>query len=348
MEQKLNSLSFESLKSFAKELQEEEIAPALNDLSGDRTIVLIKALPKTELIETVGKHISLQQLYHILEDYPNWTNGQRLKLQPLIVGLSQEHFLNLLKEGEKVHLNVLREESITEPIQHHLTLLIHAIEKDGEEFGNKLHALEGNIKRLDLSNSTREELRKIQLNISSLGQNLKTILSLLNKALAIAWSGGRLDLIERLNTLNINLQRIKKELIGSPRTLLSSPTGLYSLLELKVHDVFGNPLNFYEKEALSDDDPAIEGLVKFSVWYLQDYWDVGLLPNYSKVEEVTLEDCGVSDEEFHSHRKRLFQEVQKNLSQIGLKTVRDLKEANVFSRKTLVEFIASQRRLLDS
>ena len=84
-------------------------------------------------------------------------------------------------------------------------------------------------------------------------------------------------------------------------------------------------------EALHDEDPACDALVKFSVWYLQDYFELGLLP------EVT------NEAELDRDPQRYRELARQRLHRLGLKTVGDLKRAGIFSRATLAEHVKQHK-----
>ena len=160
-----------------------------------------------------------------------------------------------------------------------------------------------------------------------------------NKALAIAWNTNRLDLIESFSKVKDSCQKYTAYGIGEPKTLRAAATGLYGKLDQSLFAVFGDPKDPSDLEALKETEPAMEALVKFSVWYLKDYWEMGLLPSVTNQEDLDLNMEQHTETERAAYREKLFNEVKKNLQKIGLFSVSDLKKAHIFSKKTLHEYI---------
>lgn len=135
-------------------------------------------------------------------------------------------------------------------------------------------------------------------------------------------------------------------MVGIPRCNGAQATGLFALLEQKLNAVYGNPLDPNDIEALDNSDPAIDALVKFSVWYLRDYWEIGLLPMVKNERDLDLSSRRYSERNRAEHREKLFVMVQENLERLGLDKVKDLKKARIYSRETLQDFIRARQNLL--
>jgi hypothetical protein len=157
----------------------------------------------------------------------------------------------------------------------------------------------------------------------------------------LAWNSDRLDLIEKLSQAKEAFQKILYSTIGHPKSVSAPATGFYAKLQEKVFGIFGNPANAEDVDALNDDDPAIEGLAKFSVWYLKDYWKIGLLPSIRDPNTFDKLAGMEGTEEAHHLKAELLSQVKENLHRIGLNTVGDLKKMGIFSQKILQEYIAT-------
>ena len=99
---------------------------------------------------------------------------------------------------------------------------------------------------------------------------------------------------------------------------------------------------------MKDDEPAVEGLVKFSVWYLKDYWELGLLPGVEKQADLDIDMEKHTEAERAEYREKLFTLARDTLDQVGLSTVGDLKNAFIFSKQTLQEYINQKKITLKS
>jgi len=122
-------------------------------------------------------------------------------------------------------------------------------------------------------------------------------LATLNKALQLAWNSNRVDLIEKLSTAKETCQKFVISIIGHPRHAVNPPTGLYARLEARLNAVFGNPSDPNDIEAAGNDEPAMEALVKFSIWYLKDYWDLGccrIFPIRRSLSVRSITSCAMS------------------------------------------------------
>lgn len=104
------------------------------------------------------------------------------------------------------------------------------------------------------------------------------------------------------------LERLSFEKEHCQRALLLSigrstePSGLYALLEEKLQAVYGDPDDPNDVEALRDSDPATEALPRLGAWD---------------------------------------QKTQKRLASAGLSTIKDLKQARIFSKRSLEEYLSS-------
>jgi hypothetical protein len=90
---------------------------------------------------------------------------------------------------------------------------------------------------------------------------------------------------------------------------------------------------------MKDNTPALEALVKFNVWYIKDYREVGLLPQLDATHIPTL----FPEQEDLKHREQLFKIAESNLEKIGLHTLADLKTERIYSKKALIEYIKKRK-----
>ncbi len=266
---------------------------------------IIQKLSKKEHLELIGKLCSAGQILAFLSCYPD--NQVKEKIAPIFVGMDQDKFEEVLLNASDKQLEVLKIEGYSEGISHHLTLFVHRLEEENISLFKSLSSIESMIQTIDPELTTKETIEAIRNKLNECLDNLHKIFGKVRKILPIVWSTANIDLIDKLNKANISLQR------------MLVPEELQALFNQKLFSVYRD---------LKDDDQAIDGLANFSVWYLEDYVDVGLLPLNSQQSEQS--------------RENLFKEVRDRLQKINLRTVSDLKEAYIFSRQTLKEYIISK------
>jgi hypothetical protein len=292
----------------------------------ENPIAIIKRSSEIQELESIGKTLDSEQFIALLDAISEHAHKFNGKLSPILVGISPLIFEKSLAFMTPKHVEALRHEAAAAPLQHLLTLLAHEYETLWVDISIVRAKLLKLIGRMDLESVTRQELNDIKDETDNKENFINERLDKINVALALAWNSSRVDLVERFSLLKENFISI---------------TDLKQQVEekLKHHldTVFGNPEK--EIEAVSDDDPAIEGLAKFSLWYPEDYWEIGLLPEIQTREELYPNGDSSSEE----RTKELMSEVTVNLARIGLRNVSDLKMMQIFSKKLLQEFIADNR-----
>lgn len=308
----------------------------------DKTHAVIEILKTPQQLEAVGRAVSFEQIYEILSWITENRDLNQVKLFPLFVGISQELFFMLLMQASSAQQLLLKQESISEPIQHHLTLLTHALSTTSESQNQTFSNLEMQLESLNLAIMTPEQISEQENVIEFLRETCLNTQLVSSKALAIAWNSNRTDLIEKLSSIKEQSQKLSNLAIGHPKLQDFPATGLYAILENRLNSVFNDENNI----PLSEDEPALEALVKFSIWYINDYWEVGLLPQISTTEKLQLNSESVTEQEQIDYRKDLFAIVEKNLEKIGLLTLKDLKKNKIYSKAALKNFIQSNLQTL--
>lgn len=304
----------------------------------------IRGLKEKSQLQAAGKSLSVYQIIYILDCIIADKTALFDVLAPLLVGMPQNTFRGMLTKVNQTQLNLLKQEAITEPMQHHLTLLTHELMAELTAFHNTLEKQIQEIEGLHLENIGRSDISKIFRSIESFMISGMHMLHETNQALALSWQTTRMDLIEKLSRLKENCQRTLTESVGTRRSQMHESAGLWSLVEKKLEKAFegsDSPV-----ETLRDEEPALEALVKFSVWYVKDYWEVGLLPHIKEEKMLELKAETHSEQERLKHRESLFKEASKNLQLLGLESVADLKHKRIFSKKALIEFIEENQSKL--
>jgi hypothetical protein len=307
--------------------------------------LLVHKLNETSDLEAIGKQLSLNQFLDLLihlQKEPTLTT----KLSPLLVGLSPYVFFQALLLMPFESVEVLKREGVLEPLQHQLNLFIHESELVNRQASEQIHTLTKEIQESQIKEWNHQDLETMQLKIEQLKMHYEELIHAINKALALTWNTTRIDLLDKLNHLKeFSLSQLQN--IGSPRLQTETPSGLFAFLEQLLYNTYGSVNDSQEDiEVLDDEDSAIEGLVKFSIWYLQDYWKLGLLPKIKHVKELELDPIRYNERERIQHRQQLFNQVQQNLTELGIGKVADLKKAEIFSKKMLVEYITKYHHRL--
>jgi hypothetical protein len=308
----------------------------------EKLAIIVEAATDNRDLEAIGRALSLRQALHILDKSAQTDQNGHWKLSPIIVGMPHGVFTQMLIVATPIQLKALKQEAITEAIQHHLTVLTHEIIHQVPEISASLDDLEQEIAQLDVAEMGYPEVKSIIHRIEQYAQQYEEMITKINNGLALAWNTNRTDLIDKLSQAKEISKKFIESIMGSKKTA-SNSTGLFLKLEKRLNEVFGNSEDVRQIEAFNDDEPAIEALVKFSIWYLKDYWELGLLPEISTEEALDLDFTRFSNQQRMDYREKLYQQVIENLAKIGLQTVRDLKLAKIFSRKILEEYIHSHR-----
>ena len=303
---------------------------------------MIDLLNTPQHLEAMGRAASFVQFCEILSYIAAGKDVNQAKLFSLFVGMSQEVFLPLLLQATKEQENILRRESLSEPIQHHLTLLTHGLLTISDKQNQTFSTLEMQLGSLDLATISAAQIIEQEKAIEVFRETCTKTQFICSKALAIAWNSTRMDLIEKLSSIKEQSQKLSNVSIGHPQLPDSPATGLYATFESRLESVFFDENN----KVLGNDEPAIEAMVKFCIWYINDYWEVGLLPHVRSLSELDRDSNVPSEREKIDHLKFLFSEVSKNLERLNLRTLEDLKKNKIYSKIALKDFIMSHRDAL--
>lgn len=341
----------EQWKSHAAKLNPDQIPAVLPAATEEhdphhwkeKTCAIFEGLNTPLQLEAAGRVLSNPQVNVIASWAASSKEPLHEKLFPLFIGMPHQTFLQLLLNASPDQLTLLKQEGITEPIQHHLTLLIHELTAQIANCGMALSAFEEEIATLNLDSIDVVQIEQEEGKIQQLHQECDSIQSTTSRALAVAWNTNRTDIIEKLSKIKEQSQKFLTQIIGAPRSISSNPTGLYLALEKRLDTVFISP---DEIESIDDEEPVIEALVKFSVWYLKDYWEIGLLPNIHDPNLLDLDPNTHSERERTEYREQLFSTVESNLQKLGFYTLCDLKESKIYSKKALKDYIAARQTRL--
>lgn len=293
----------------------------------EKVFAIISGMVERRQLEAVGKVLAPSLAFEFLELYQDIDHPQHWKLSPIFVGMPFPVFSQILSNLTDSQLQLLKEEAITEPIQHHLSLLCNEMTVYLTLLMELIYKFHEDLEGLKAESLGFSDLELLKRKIEQMADDCWLSIEKLDRALSIAWNTDRSDLIEKLSMVKEQCQRVLVGNIGHARSQGEAATGLYLLLENQLNGVYGNANDPKDIEALHDGDPAIDALVKFSVWYVQDYFELGLLPEVTSEAELTMDP------------QRYRELARQRLHMLGLTTVRDLKQAGIFSRATLAEYI---------
>lgn len=294
------------------------------DLPTDKVIDLLSALENKDQLEDLGRILKPPQLADLWQKtIQQKPEGDRLAA--LFVGVAPAVFSQTLKLLDDKSLALLKETPVSEPLLHHMTLHTHVLEQAYADSYFEAGALERLTEHIDPKEISLKELYAICEELDSVRGELEETKKNTARALGLAWSYERRELIDKLSLLKENCEHALQEIIGERRSEETLPTGIYGKIEERLISIFGKL--GVDKEALHDDDSAVEALPKLSIWYLEDFSDVGLLPS----GDVTHMDWG-----------QALRFVEARLAQAGLHTVADIKKYWIFSRAALKERLKSK------
>lgn len=354
----LTNLSPEEFLHFISEISPAELESHISHLDHEKIKLTISQIQKEKdpkwkqkirsaiiglndrtQLEVASSQISADQFIELIDKTLQIEDKHQWKLFPIIVGMSFDTFVHFLSRASPQHLTLLQHESVTEPIQHKLTTLTHEIGILIKQIEIELERFYDQIEQINIEEMARDDIFEVHHRIGLYAEFFEIRFQQASKALAIAWNTNRLDLIESLSKIKDTCHKYNLYGVGLPRDKNTVATGLYQRLESKLFSIYGYPNISNDREAMHDDEPAIEALVKFSMWYLRDYWELGLLPSVKNSEELDLGPSAHLEGKGTRLRENLFSEAKQRLESVGLNTVADLKNAYIFSKKTLQTYL---------
>ena len=341
IERNIEKMSHAQISSCVQTVNDSDI----NDWQ-EKSKAIVLGLNERSELETVGSVLTIHQFAVLINSCLKIEDKHHWKLSALLVGMENKTFSTILDELTECHLQVFKDEGVTEPVQHHLTTLTHEMEREIEKGEKGIDGLYERVDQFKTEEISLSDIREVIREIEIYQIFFDKLFVKSNKALAIAWNTKRLDIIESLNRVKDACHKFVLYGLGIPSVGQEMPSGLYQLIEEKLFEVYGNCMDPNDSEAVRDSEPAVEGLVKLSVWYLRDYWDIGLLPDVKDKNSLDLDLDKYSETERVKYREELFSKAQNNLAALGLTLVRDLKDNFIFSKKTLQQYILEKMPII--
>lgn len=306
----------------------------------EKTHIILANILNIRWLEAAGRVITPWQTVEMIDYCHRVDKSQQWKLSPLAVGMPHDRFSRVLLYATPEQMDLLKHEGMAEPLQFQLK----AIAQESLYQVDKLCALEPvyeqEILSLNLNDLDMQSYQAMLNKFEELEGSLDLLLQNVNKALALTWNTNRIDLIEKLSVVKELCQKALVIVVGHPRSLVEPPKGLYAFFENQLAEVFGHPS---DADALKEDDSGIDALSKFNIWHPEDYWDYGLIPHMARKDVLHLDPKEFSDEVCDNHKRRIAQEVQKSLEDLGLVNVKDFKLKGIWSAKMLKDYIDGPR-----
>lgn len=344
----VDSFSPKELQEYASKSDENQIRLVLLHLidSGkphwSTTLhAFLRGIEQISCLEAIGRVLNLAQLIEFL-DFASIHKDQAWKLFPIFITIPHPVFSQMLLDMPEKRKQQLQLLCTAEPLQHHLLMYSHELTDLFDTLFKKYLQLEESILVVDGVHLTSEDLGTIQGNIEELREEVNHIRSKIENALSLAWNAGNGDLIEMLSNYRERYERFLFNSLGHSSQYPGGASGLYQLLENRLAVVFDEKNDGAHFEALKDNEPAIEALGRLSLWYIEDYWKIGLLPEVVNPQELSLPAISKDDQlRLHYQTK-----VKQNLKLLGLKTVKDFKRNHLVSQSLLNDYIVAHKHKL--
>lgn len=344
----VDSLSPKELQEYASKMNESQIRIALLHLIdagkphwAGSLHALLKGIEELPCLEAIGRIVNLPQLIEFL-DYAAINKDLAWKLFPIFITIPHPIFSQMLMDLPEKRKHQLQLLCTAEPLQHHLLMYSHELTDLFDLLFKNYLQVEEEILNVDGRDLSSTDLVVLQQSIGKLRENGNQIRSKIENALSLAWNAGNGDLIEMLSNYRERYERFLFTTIGHPTQQSQSATGLYQTLEKQLGSVFDESKDGANFEALKDNESALEALGRLSLWYIEDYWKIGLLPDVLDPKELSLPSLS-KDAQLPSHYQ---EKVKQNLKLLGLKTVKDFKRNHIVSKSILSEYIATHRHKL--
>lgn len=344
----IDSLRPKELQEYALKMNESQIRVAILHLAdstkphwSDSLHALLRGIEELPGLEAIGRVLNLAQLIEFL-DFAAVNKNQAWKLFPIFITIPHPIFSQMLLDLPEKRKQQLQLLCTLEPLQHHLLMYSHELTDLFDLLFKNYLKLENEIFTMEGRNLSSSDLTAIQHSIGELRENVNHVRSKIENALSLAWNAGNSDLIEMLSNYRERYERFLFTTIGHSAQQFAVATGLYQTLEKQLAAVFDESKDNSNVEALKDNEPALEALGRLSLWYIEDYWKIGLLPDVADPKELSLPSLA-RDAQLPLHYQN---KVKQNLKLLGLKTVKDFKRNHIVSKSILSEYIATHQHKL--
>lgn len=295
----------------------------------EKLVSLFHLLDSPTKLENFGKSLT-PTYFQALLDYISHHVSYENRLPFILVGLQSQVFSEILGHLTEKHLVLLKHESLLEPLQYHLAQFIHEGERLLQNTEKQIQQLIIDFQSIAHEELTQDKLSSLYHSIDERRDLLIDYLKRTKQALALVWQTNRIDLIDKLSTLQEGVHHQLTHAVGTQPT-----KGLYLLLEQILSSIFDT--------SLTNQDAALEGLTRLSIWHLKDYKELGLLPTSHEIQDLQY----LTQADHWTRHQSLFALVQKQLERLKIGNVGELKKACIFSRSLLKDYLKQHQDLLD-
>lgn len=290
-------------------------------------------------LEAIGAELNSDQFLEILSIMAHSPTKDSEKLSSLLISLTPAVFKETLSLATTEDLDLLKGEAFGEPLLHQISLLSRELDQEIDLLTERAAKFSTDLQANVLTNLTTSQTAALFSSIELLTANIHEVTDLLRNAQKLAWIADRADLIDELSKSKERTQKTLLYVIGNREAETVDETDLWSQLNRKINRLFSDTNDQGAITLMHDTQPVLDAIVKFSIWYLNDYEEIGILPKGS----IDSLEAAASDEERQALRKTLYETATKNLSKVGLDTLYDLKQARIFSKMALKEFLSANQ-----
>ncbi len=291
-----------------------------------------ESLALKEEVQIVTQTLSFEQT-HYLYEFCFTNQNNRWKLPYFIASMPYVHLEKILASTTNKYLTqlngILSEESKDAKIWFNNNFSCQPFINRCNSWGPEIDKLTERLRRSDyvqkISFSDIKEIETLKQKILFSSRSLKALRELLYSVLLNAESKfviGELD-----DVYLTHISRLEPE---GPH-LPSAKGCVYDIIH---RIVFHRELEDEDKR-LDDKDEAVEILAFWRIATIDDYFNVNLLPGYTKDQ---IDDFKKSPD--HNNPSILYNHSKKFLDKLGIKTIKDWKTLHIYNSQMLKEYLA--------
>lgn len=289
-------------------------------------------------IQNLAKALTWQDSLTFLEKEKTIPQDSKWKLAELFYNIPVEQIIPLFAKAKEDHLKILTQNPYEEYSESLLKQLHEQLFTKLELFGNNVVATRYEIAHLEVLDLGWAELKSYLQKLQHFHDDHKKAIAAIDNALFLSWQTNHADFIDKFSELKERYQHSLMSALGHPNDENQPSTGLYAKLNEKLYSVYWTPPNY---PISLEDGSALEGLSRLSIWSPADFFLLGLLPEISDIEQLDFVAYEM-EKGLIVQRKKFMLEAKKNLEKLGLFTITDLKKNQIFSRRSLQEFLTEQ------
>jgi hypothetical protein len=325
-----------------KRLTREEIIRQVSEMTPHQLVHSLPQLSRSQ-VEAAASVMTMPQFIAAV-DFLGFDLQHADLFLPLLKGVPHSLLMQFLTNTSGPVLERFKQEAGSEVIQHQINTWIHDLTEQLAQQESLAEEVHKAIERLDIHQFDIERVDWILDSLATIARECASLIDGITRPLELAWNTGRADLVDKLSYLKEHALHLLIDYVGKRQSANGHPSGLHVLIEDKLNALY-DAINGNADSALTDGEPAIEGLAKLGLWYLEDYWEYGLLPSIIDRNALHLGSHHTEKERL-DYKAYLMELVRQNLTKIGFGTVADLKRARIYSPLSLKKYIGDHQYLL--